>query len=177
MDGARIEQQRTVMRLYIGAMRVAEDDSVGIRKTLVQESRQRLVRVQVAETQRPQQRLRLLHPAAPIAVDEHDAPSLDRELATQGQRRQIAIVIAPHRFDWRDAFKSRDRLGSADITCVKDEIDPAKRLEDSIRKTIEELGAVGVRDDPDPGRQLLDPGRLQPGRVGAFGVGSPVERV
>ena len=86
-------------------------------------------------------------------------------------------MIAPHCLDWSDAFESRDRLRPVDITGMHDEVDAAKSLEDSLRKSVEELRAMGVRDNPDPGRQLLDPGRLQPGRVGAFGVGAPVERM
>jgi hypothetical protein len=60
---------------------------------------------------------------------------------------------------------------------MQDDVHPAKSLEDPIRKAIEELRTVCVRDDPDPCRQLLDPGRLQPGRVGAFGVGAPLQRM
>jgi hypothetical protein len=110
-------------------------------------------------------------------VNENDAPALNREIASQRQRRQVEVVVAPHRFDWGDLFKGGDRLGAADIARMEDEIDPAKSFEDAIGEAIEELRTVGVRDDPDPRRQLLDPGRLQPGRVGAFGVGAPVERM
>lgn len=150
MDASRIEQQCTAASLRLGTVRVAEDNRIRLRKAPAQEFRQRLVRMQIAEAERPQQRLRFLHPAAPIAVDEHDAPALDRELAAQRQRRQMFIVVASHRFDWSDAFESRDRLRSVDITSVQDEIHPAKRFEDSIRETIEELRAVRVRDDPNP---------------------------
>jgi len=69
--------------------------------------------VQITEAERPQQRLRFLHPAAPIAVNEHDAPAFDRELAAQRQRGQIFIVVAAYRFDWSDAFESRDRFRCA----------------------------------------------------------------
>ena len=86
-------------------------------------------------------------------------------------------MVAPHRFDWGDAFKSGDCLGAADVARMQDEIDPAESFEDAIGEAIEELRTMGVRDNPDPRRQLPDPGRLQPGRVGAFGVGAPVERV
>jgi hypothetical protein len=84
-------------------------------------------------------------------------------------------VVAPHRFDWGDAFKSGDCLGGADVARMQDEIDTAESFEDAIGEAIEELRTVGIRDNPDPRRQLLDPGRLQPGRVGAFGIGAPVE--
>jgi len=133
--------------------------------------------VYVAEAQSPDQSLRLLHPAAPIAVYEHDSAALDHQLAAQRQSLQIAIMVAQHSLDRRDSFEGGESLRPADIASMEDEIHASKHLEDSIRETIEELRAVGVRDDPDPGRQLLDPGRLQAGRVGAFGVGAPIERM
>ena len=131
--------------------------------------------MQIAKAERPQQCLRLLHPPAPIAVDENDAPALDCEFTGQRYRREIAVVVAPHRFDWGDAFKSGDCLGAADVARMQDEIDPAESFEDAIGEAIEELRTMGVRDNPDPRRQLPDPGRLQPGRVGAFGIGAPVD--
>jgi hypothetical protein len=86
-------------------------------------------------------------------------------------------VVSPYGLDWGDLFESRDGVGPGYVTRVEDEVDSAESVENSIREAIEELGTVGVSDDPDACRQLLDPGRLQPGRVGAFGVGAPVERV
>lgn len=62
------------------------------------------------------------------------------------------IVVTANGLDWSDAFESRDRVSPRDVTHVQDEIHPAKRLEHSIRKAIEELGAMGVGDDPDARR-------------------------
>ena len=59
-------------------------------------------------------------------------------------------MVAAHRFDWRDAFESRDRFRCADITGVQDEIHAAEGFVDSLGKAIEELRAVRVGDDPDP---------------------------
>ena len=83
MNPAGIEQKCAAQRLDMRAMRVAEDDRIGVRKPAVQEFREGLVRVDIAEAQRPQQRLRFLHPAAPIAVNEHDAAAFDHHLAAQ----------------------------------------------------------------------------------------------
>jgi hypothetical protein len=110
-------------------------------------------------------------------VDENDAPALDRELAGERQRGQVAIVVTPHGLNRGDAFESRDRLRPADITGVQDQVNAAEYLEDSFWQAVEELRTMGVRDDSDPRRQLLDPGRLQPGRVGALGVGAPLQRM
>ena len=61
-------------------------------------------------------------------------------------------MVAAHGLDWRDPFESRDRVRTCDVTRMKDEVHPAKGLEQSIRKAIEEFGTVGIRDDPDSRR-------------------------
>lgn len=58
-------------------------------------------------------------------------------------------MVTAHGLDWSYALEGRDRVRPGDVARVQDEIHPAKSLEHSIRKAIEELGAVGVRDDPD----------------------------
>jgi len=40
VHAARIEQKRTFVRLYMRAMRVSENNRIGVRKTIVKESRQ-----------------------------------------------------------------------------------------------------------------------------------------
>jgi hypothetical protein len=107
------------------AMRVAEDDRIGVRKASMQKPRQRRVRACIAKAESPEERLRFLHPAAAIAVDENDAPTLDRELAGQGQRGEVAIVVTTHRLHRSDAFESRDRLRPADIARMQDQVDAA----------------------------------------------------
>src|SRR5207237_3991068 len=56
---ARIEQERSVDLSHMGAVCVAVDDHVGLRKPPPEAARQSGVRTEVAQAQRPQQRLRL----------------------------------------------------------------------------------------------------------------------
>lgn len=150
MHRAGIEEQRPTVRLGVSAMRVPENNRVSVWKAPAERQRQRLVWMQIAQAQCPQQRLRLFHPPAPVAVDENDSTALDGQLASQRQPRQSAIVVAAHRLDRRDALEGGNRLRAADVTGVQDEIDPPKNFENTIWKAIEELRAVCVGHDANP---------------------------
>ena len=108
--------------------------------------------MQVAKAERPQQRLRLLHPAAQVAVNEHDPPAFNADLSALGQRGQVSVVVAADRFDRSDLFELRDGLRRDDVAGMQDEVDSAQRLEKAIGQAVEKLGAVGVSDHSDSRR-------------------------
>src|SRR5690348_18469612 len=81
VHATRIEQQGVANHLRVDPMRVSEDDDVGVGKSPAQAARQASVWPEVAEGQRPQERLRLLEPARPVAMDERESLAGDRQLA------------------------------------------------------------------------------------------------
>ena len=109
--------------------------------------------MQVAKAERPQQRLRLLYPAAHVAVHEHDPPAFHGDLSALGQRCQPSIVVAADGIDGGDAFELGDGLRCDDVAGVQDEVDSAQDLEETIRQAVEKLRTVGVSDHPDARRQ------------------------
>ena len=86
---------------------------------------------EVAETQGPGKRVRLLEPAASVAVYEHDPLSCDHDLAGHRQLCERTIVIAPHGFDRCQAPQVGERFLRIDVASVQDEVDPLESLEDS----------------------------------------------
>ena len=127
---------------------VAEDDRVGVREPTPQVARQPAMRPVPAEAQRPEERVRLLEPAAAIAMHDDDPFAFDLDLSRQW-KVQPAVVVSTHRLDVRDPAEGLERLQTIDISCVNDHVDPPKYLEEARGKLVYELGAVRVRDDTD----------------------------
>ena len=125
VHAARVEEERAVARLDVLAVCVPEHNRVGAPVSPVQELRKRRVRVQTAETESPQQCLRLLHPSGPIAMNQHDAPPFDDDLAAQRKCSHVSIVITPNCLDRCDLFQRGDGLGLADVAGMENQVDPA----------------------------------------------------
>ena len=127
-------------------MDVTEYDGVCAYKTSPKRTRQVVVRAVGPQADRPHQRFRLFHPAAPVPVDDDDAPAFDRQLPSQGQVREARVMVAPDRVDGGDRCQRIEGLLGVDIARVDDPIDSTQHLEEPIRQPGEELGAVGVGD-------------------------------
>ena len=136
----------------MGAVCVAVDDHVGLRKPPPEAARQSGVRTEVAQAQRPQQRLRLFDPPGPVAVDDDDPPARHRHLTSRGQRVQSAIVVAAHCLDGSQTTQLVQRGGGVDVAGVEDDLNTFQDLEKPVRQPLEKLRAVRVRHDADKGR-------------------------
>src|SRR5690242_14567280 len=101
-------------------MGVAVDYHVGMWETSSERGRKPAMRLVAAEGDRPQKSGGLLQPAAPVAVDEHDPPALHDELSMERQRRQVAVVVAPHRLDRGDPGELFQGGFAVDVPGVKD---------------------------------------------------------
>src|SRR6266550_86011 len=152
VHAARIEQERSVDLSHMGAVGVAVDDDVGLRKPPPEAARQSGVRTEVAQAQRPQQRLRLFDPPGPVAVDDDDPPARHRHLTSRGQRVQSAIVVAAHCLDGSQTTQLVQRGGGVDVAGVEDDLNTFQDLEKPVRQPLEKLRAVRVRHDADKGR-------------------------
>src|SRR5216683_7652266 len=91
VDCTGVEHQDSVQSLDVRPVRVAENDRVRAFDAPSQRSRQAGVRAIGAQAQRPEQSLRLLQPAAAVAVDDDDGPALDSELAGERPAGRIPI--------------------------------------------------------------------------------------
>src|SRR5260370_29116398 len=149
MDATGVEHQRPVDSLDEGSVRVPEHDCVRIREPRAQHPCQPGMRVECAEAQGPQQGLRLLDPAAAVAMDDDDAPAFDGDLFAQRPARAVQIVVAANDFDRSEGRKRGDGSGSVDVARVDDHVYAAEDFEHAIREAIHELRAMGVGDDPD----------------------------
>lgn len=153
VHAARVEQQCPVACFCMRAVSVAENDCIGARKSTEKGIRQAVVRLQVAEAQRPEQCLRFLDPMSAVAVHQHDLPSLDRDLSTQREGVEIPVVITADCYDRCDALELGDGLRAADIPGMQDQVDATQDLVDSLGQMIEKFWAVSVRDHPDASGQ------------------------
>ena len=153
MHAARVEKQSAIASLDVRPVRVAKDDHVGAWKAPAQSTRQTGMGEKRAERQSPEQGLRLLEPAAAIAMNDDDAPALDGDLPAQGQGGERSIVVAANGLDRRDATQLRDGLGTIDVPGVNDQVHAAQDLEEAFGQMLQELRAVRVRNDSDSGRQ------------------------
>lgn len=125
VHAARVEEECALASLDMPVVRVPEHDCVGAVEAPVKKMRQRRVRVQVAETERPQQRLRFLHPPTSIAVYQDDAPPFDGDLAAQRKRSHVSIVVTSNSVDRSDSFECGDRRGFADVARMENQVDAA----------------------------------------------------
>src|SRR5229473_4241984 len=153
MDAAGVEHQRPVDSLDEGSVRVPEHDCVRVREPRAQHARQPGVRVVCAQAQGPQQGLRLLDPAAAVAMDDDDAFAFDSHVFAKRPAGALRIVVAANDFDQSEGRKGGDGPGAVDVPGMDDQIHTAKDFEHAIREAIHELRAMGVGDDPDAKRQ------------------------
>ena len=164
VHAAGVEHQRAVASFHVRPVCVAENYRVCAAKAPEEGPRQTGVGMQVAQAERPQQRLRFLDQTASVAMNQDDPPALDQDLPAGRQVQQRTIVIPAHRFDRGDLLELRDGLCAVDVARMEDEVDPAQDLEDSVWQSLEEFRAVGIGDHADAGRQAGVGGGAGPGR-------------
>ena len=145
---AGIEHQHPVDGLGVRSMRVPEDDRIDVREPAAQIARQATMWPEVTQAQSPQEGVRLLEPAAPIAVHDRDALVFDLDLSRY-RKVQRLVVVSTHRLDMSDAAQGVERLFSVDVAGVNDQIDAPKAFENASRKLSYELGVMRIRHDSD----------------------------
>ena len=109
--------------------------------------------MQVAEAESPDERLRLLYPAAPVAVHNHYPPAFYADLSARRQRCEVSIMVPTDGLDRGDAFELGEGLRCDDVAGVQDEVNATEHLENAIGQAVEKLRAMGVCDYPDSRRQ------------------------
>src|SRR5712671_5985096 len=145
---AGIEHQHPVDGLGVRSMRVPEDDRVDVREPAAQVARQSPMWPEVTQAQSPQEGVRLLEPAASVAVHDRDALVFDLDLSRQ-RKVQPLVVVSSHRLDMSDAAQGVERLFPVDVAGVNDQVDALKTFEHASRKLSYELGVVRIRHDSD----------------------------